>query len=457
MASLMDGLPPLSQRDKKKIHSIMTKEASLFLARHKTTYCDICGHEFHQSVAPEVCPSCGRKISGDHGRKSCSWRYWGSSSAKINNSYVTDDTTRAYFTVLTTCKGWQVIRTYFSILRKRRKKAATLEIHEVHQWWINKKGEYVLTSLWPSMNYYNDYWSFYSPLDIRSSTNLYNRTSYYSAHNHILTFGELLSVRLIPELKRTSINKEDLQNSNCYLAVIHHALGNHDFEAILKSKQKCLASYLIHNVEVKEKIPPYHAVKLCDRHNYVITNPSDWLDHIKMLKQLGKDTHSPHYVCPVDFNAMHRQIVAEINRERERLRTKEEQEKAKRLNENYIKSHERFLNICLQSEKLKLHVLQDVSEFYEEGKAMRHCVYAGGYYQKKDALILSCRNKETNERVETVELNLSNYTIVQSRGVNNSTTPYHDEIIALVMANIKIFKLANEGCLEQELKFENVA
>ena len=78
-------------------------------------------------------------------------------------------------------------------------------------------------------------------------------------------------------------------------------------------------------------------------------------------------------------------------------------------------------------------VLQSVDEFYEEGKAMHHCVYTNAYYNDENSLILSARID--GERIETVEVDLQTLKVVQSRGVCNSNTEYHDRIIKLVEDN----------------------
>ena len=50
-------------------------------------------------------------------------------------------------------------------------------------------------------------------------------------------------------------------------------------------------------------------------------------------------------------------------------------------------------------------------------------------------LILSFRDSE-GERVETVEIDLKTFSIIQSRGVCNKSTKHHNEIIDLVNANM---------------------
>jgi len=69
---------------------------------------------------------------------------------------------------------------------------------------------------------------------------------------------------------------------------------------------------------------------------------------------------------------------------------------------------------------------------------MHHCVFTNGYYKKKDSLILSARVGQRH--VETIEINLKTLAIVQSRGVCNQNTEYHERIIGLVKKNINLIR-----------------
>ena len=83
-----------------------------------------------------------------------------------------------------------------------------------------------------------------------------------------------------------------------------------------------------------------------------------------------------------------------------------------------------------------------VKEMAEEGTMMHHCVYANGYYDHKKhpySLILSAKDKE-GHRLETIELNTKTWRVMQSRGLLNRNTPFHDQIVRLVEQNIGLFK-----------------
>ncbi len=97
-----------------------------------------------------------------------------------------------------------------------------------------------------------------------------------------------------------------------------------------------------------------------------------------------------------------------------------------------------FFGIAFTDGTLNIHVLESVAEFAEEGTAMHHCVWASKYYLKKDSLILSATID--GKRIETIEVSLKTFEVVQSRGVCNGNTEYHDRIIRLVNDNVSLIR-----------------
>lgn len=104
----------------------------------------------------------------------------------------------------------------------------------------------------------------------------------------------------------------------------------------------------------------------------------------------------------------------------------------------YAEMKSKFLDLVFSDGVLRIQVQQSVQEFYEEGKAMHHCVFTNDYFKKKDSLVLSARIGD--ERIETVELSLETMQIIQSRGVCNENTRYHNQIINLVKQNIRLIR-----------------
>ena len=66
---------------------------------------------------------------------------------------------------------------------------------------------------------------------------------------------------------------------------------------------------------------------------------------------------------------------------------------------------------------------------------MHHCVAQCHYYQKVDSLILTARDAQGN-RLETIEIDLKSFKIIQSRGVCNQDSPKHKEIVKLMNAHM---------------------
>ena len=104
----------------------------------------------------------------------------------------------------------------------------------------------------------------------------------------------------------------------------------------------------------------------------------------------------------------------------------------------YLKQKGRFFGIAFGDNLIQIGVLQSVMDFLEEGKEMHHCVFTNKYYRKSESLILTARIG--NKRIETVEVNLKTLSIVQSRGVCNNNTEYHERIIGLVKKNMNLIR-----------------
>ena len=95
-----------------------------------------------------------------------------------------------------------------------------------------------------------------------------------------------------------------------------------------------------------------------------------------------------------------------------------------------------FFGLVFSDSLVCVKVIESVEEMILEGKAMHHCV--GGYHNKADSLIFSATID--GKRIETVEVSLKTLQVVQSRGVCNSNTEYHDRIVNLVNNNVNLIR-----------------
>mgnify|MGYP002511045815 CR=1 FL=1 len=130
-----------------------------------------------------------------------------------------------------------------------------------------------------------------------------------------------------------------------------------------------------------------------------------------------------------------RRIQAKRNAEQE---AKERMEIAQR-EEAYGKHIAPYLGLCFITGDIEIRPLPTVMSVYEEGEAMHHCIYRMKYWQRTDTLLMSARDKE-GKRLESIEVNLRDYTVLQSRGLQNQPTEQHDAIVALVKKNMRQIK-----------------
>lgn len=165
----------------------------------------------------------------------------------------------------------------------------------------------------------------------------------------------------------------------------------------------------------------------------MIEDGSLWCDLLRMLDILGKDLHSPKYICPTDLQEAHDHAVKAVRQQREQEEQKKRHRQAVEAEALFREQKSQFFGIVFTDGTIQVRVLESVQEYLEEGTAMHHCLFASEYHLKPNSLILSATIN--GKRVETIELNLETLKVVQSRGICNSTTEYHDQILQLVQQN----------------------
>ena len=154
-----------------------------------------------------------------------------------------------------------------------------------------------------------------------------------------------------------------------------------------------------------------------------------------MLCRLGKDIHNPKYVCPENLQEAHDKAQRKLQAQRDKEAEAQRRQKAIENEECFQELKAPFFGITFTDGVIQVKVLESVQEYLEEGKVLHHCVFTNEYYLKENSLILSATIE--SRRIETIEVNLDTLKVVQSRGVCNKNTEYHDRIIELVHRNIK--------------------
>ena len=377
-----------------------------------TNICTECGHSWRSehdladTVCGCTCPHCGMELEALRTRKSVF-------------------SENEYFCIITTCKQYQVIRFFFVKSRYKAGQAAEYSIYEVVQRWISPKGTTVTVARLRGMSIlYYDLWAEYSDMEVRKN----NKLRAYDI-NPVCTYPRQ---RFIPELKRNGFNGEyhNILPYDLFTAILSDSRA----ETLLKAGQYPMLRHYIRSSFDMERY--WASIKICIRNGYTIADGSMWRDTIDLLRHFGKDTNSPKYVCPSDLKSEHDKLVARRNRQRERERTEQQRMKAIEDEKNYLKTKGMFFGLAFSDNLILVKVIESVEEMETEGRLMHHCV--GGYHNRKNSLILSARID--GRRIETVEVSLKTFEVVQCRGVCNENTEYHDRIIALVNSNMSLIR-----------------
>lgn len=244
---------------------------------------------------------------------------------------------------------------------------------------------------------------------------------------HIKSLTQQWQHKNIPEL----LDGYKLDTS--VLRVIAYPYG----ETLYKTGQTKLFNYFVKYCCQMPK-GTEHALNICARNHYVISDPSMWLDHLELLRYFKLDTHNAHYVCPADLRQAHQELVERKHREDERRAAERRAKqyaaqlaKMEKEKQAYLERWGVVLSLRLSGKNLCVKPLQSVDEFAAEGAAMHHCVFANGYYKRAGCLILSAKDGE-GHRLATIEYDTQRNDIVQCRAACNAVPERDKEIRKLI-------------------------
>lgn len=346
----------------------------------------------------------------------------------------------AYMSILQVKGGFQVIR-HIRCWKNVRKRTPTVHYDyiEVVQEWIREDGKRTIMAI--PVNMGRNGWLYGSPLSIKGEygSNPYN---YYGDLYAI--FGELYPRKeLLPELKKRGLNRlfPDVTPSKLIRDLLK---GGNDAELCLKTGQISMLKHMYRNGFSQLRYKP--SFNICNRNHYIIKDASLWEDYMSLLAYFGKDLRNAHYVCPKNLKVAHDRLLAKKDAREAKLRQERERMAAIRRRENLMKDiagfYERmkkFFGMRITDGNIIICPLESITQFYQEGKAMHHCVYKLEYYNRPECLILSAKDTDGN-RLETIEVNLKTLNIVQSRAVCNGVSEYHDQIVKLVKKNMNLIR-----------------
>ncbi len=375
--------------------------------------CTECGHQWQGNGALAdtlcgcTCPHCGTEL-------------------KVHTTRKRVFRENEYFSIITVYRGYQVIRFFFAKAYYKVGQPAEYTIDEVAQRWIAPNGKFETIARLRGIAFiYYDLWQEGSSMEIRRNHRVYDITP-------VCTYPRM---KVIPELKRNGFKGEfhNIQPFDLFCEL----LKNNQAETLIKTEQYSLLNYFIYH-SFKNIASYWNSIRIATRNRYIVEDAGIWCDYIDLLRYFGKDTNSPKYICPADLKAEHDRLVRKKTERMERERIERQKHKALENEQRFQELKGKFFGIAFTDGTIQVRVLESVLEFLEEGTAMHHCVYSNEYYLKPNSLILSATID--GKRIETIEVSLKTLKVLQSRGVCNENTEYHDRIIELVNKNRRLIR-----------------
>lgn len=385
------------------VRNVITHFA-LRTSSHNCT-CGDCGMKFdHKGKGKSVCcPHCGHRL-------------------QVKDTLKRKEVQSAYFSSLEVADGLQVQRVF--LLRTVCRKGMKLEAScmEVCRLWLNADGRMAVTSRARTLGWYVDSFNWCTGIDLK----LLSEVHWVISDTYVYP-----RYKVLPELRRNGM-KGRLPDGCHPVRLMKALLTDSRIETMMKSKDLQAVAYFVSRPLDLDGC--WQSYKVAARHHY---RPSDcglWCDTIRLLEQCGKDIHNAKYICPQDLKAAHDHWLDKRNKAEEKRRDREQMLRAKAREADFYREKSRFFGIVISDNDIEISVLDSIEAFQVEGSTLHHCVFQCEYYAKADSVILSAHDRQGN-RIETVEFSLSQGKVVQSRGLCNSNTDYHDRIVGLVNAN----------------------
>ena len=426
-------LPPLTKRHR----SYMQDRLPHYLLYKKGGQCKCtdCGHEWKMmpgiirywstlvctldiNSERECCPQCDNELVPKYYRE-----YY----------YYADSITMQ---AVTAHDGYEVLR--YARLRRwiQWGKATRYAFDELYQQWIDAQGREVIMTTPYNRSPYTLTWHHGRPMTVGahndSCTGAYAWNDMFSGQADI-TYPRR---RHIGTLRRNGwASVIGRQSAEVIYESVKGLLNDSFLETLAKTGHWQAFFWCVMYPDRMRPLRPQ--VMICVRHGYIVKDMDLWVDMLQALSFFDKDLRNPYYICPPDLKSAHDRWT----RKQEQEQRRRERLESARKDRVYYKTRDVFKGLEA-TEPFLIRPLLTATELQEEGKAMHHCV--GTYADKSYDLILSVRDTE-GHRLETVEVDLKRYSIVQSRGLQNGFTPEHDRIIAAVKTMLPDIRRMNES------------
>lgn len=412
-------LPKISKEQKKWGYQHGFKPQGYRTKKNGIT-CMECGHVFRNDEKKCKCPKCKKMLIIQDTRKT-----------RQNDEIV--------LCILDTINGYQVAR-FFELSRYCWiGSKARYSCWEVIQTWMDDTAK-IITIARRTVGFMSSRsWDFSKEMEI-------SRT-YYNMNPHIVYPKK----KIIPILKQHGF-KGSLRGISPY-NLFTHLINDSHCETLYKANMNAFLELIIYRSSYVKDLWP--TMKICIRNNYNLKDPIMWLDYINLLQYFKRDLLNAKYVCPINLRKEHDRYVIKkrIHREREEAKREADRIIRERIeSEQALKTFElkkkQFFGLVITDGKISVRFIDSIEAYKEEADELSHCVYSSEYWGKPDTLCLSAQLH--NKRLETVEVSLKSFDILQCHGRYNQSTRYHKKILKLVESNIPKIKRLSKRKFKRE-------
>ena len=377
--------------------------------------CMKCGHEWLENRNGMcLCPKCGTQI-------------------EIKDTKERVIREKSYFNVITTMEGYQVVRMFLMMVEMRKGMKAKPAFLEIGSYWIDCIGNTTIVGLQRTLGHYIDSFAFGSPLEIRRDNEVFQRISDEWVYPRI---------KVIDTIKRNGFK------GSCHhihpVTLFQELLTNPKAETLMKSNEIELLRYLCLRPTNKVDIKNYwNTIKIAKRNGYKFKDVGMWFDYIKMLERMGRDLNSPSLIAPQDLKTAHDMCVAKVNRQWVKEQKEANRKKAEADQAKFEELKGRYIDLSMTDGTIRLHTLDSVAEYYDEGTKQHICVGSSGYYLKEDTLVFTATMG--GRTIATVEISLKDFSIIQCRAFANGVCEYAEQIAGIINSNKKMIAERTES------------
>ena len=369
--------------------------------------CLKCGHEWNANEGVCRCPHCGISLE-----------------VKTTKERVRKD--KSYFNIITAKGGYQVIRMFLMSVELRKGMVAEPSFQEIGQYWLDENGNATVVGLKRTIGWYVDSFDYCSKLELRRDND---------------AFQFIADQWVYPRIKVTDTIKRNGFDGHTYdinpLTLFKELLTNPKAETLMKSGDVEMLRYLCHSPFNADEIDFYwKSIKVAKRAGFEFEDAQMWMDYIKMLERMGKDLHSPVLVAPQDLQTAHDLYSAKVERQRIKAQREEDRKKAEADEAKFEELKGRYIGLVMTDGEIVIHTLNSVAEYYDEGSRQHICVASARYYLKENSLVFTAKIK--GQTIATIEISLSDYSIIQCRAFANKVCKYQDRIAKIIRDNTKI-------------------